>query len=84
MTADPMDTDIAMHFLDAQSLRVGGDATVVKNSDRTSFKYKIFTKIKFGRDDVINPTTVRFRFMALSDAIVQSAHGNSDSIYLAD
>jgi hypothetical protein len=83
MTEDMMDTDIATQLLNASSVRLGVDDTAVKNPDRKSFVYKIFTKIEFGRDDAIDPTTVRYRLMALSDAIVQATKGDSDSIYLA-
>jgi hypothetical protein len=68
----------------AYSDNAGDDKNAVKNSDRKSFNYKIFTKIEFGCDDVINPKTIRYSFMGLSDAIVKFTKRDSESIYLAN
>jgi hypothetical protein len=83
MTDDSMDTDIAMQVLNAHSVNLGGNDDDAKNSDRKSFIIKIWTKFEFGRDDVMDPKSIRYRFMALSDAVVKATKGDSDSIYLA-
>jgi hypothetical protein len=83
MTTDMMDTDIAMQVLHAQSVQLGDNAYAAQNSDRKSFVYKIFTRFEFGHDDVKDSKTIRFRFMALGDAIVTASQGDSDSIYLS-
>jgi uncharacterized coiled-coil protein SlyX len=83
MTDDTMDIDVATQVLHASSVSLGGDDYAVKNSDRESFIYKIFTKIEFGHDDVMDPKTIRDRVMGLSDAIGKSTRGDSDSTYLA-
>ena len=83
MTPDRMDTDVVTQVLNASSLQVGGDDYAVKNSDRKSFVSKIHTRIAFDRRDGIDSTDVRYRFMALSDAIVQSsASGDSDAVFI--
>jgi hypothetical protein len=78
-----MDTDNAMQVLNAHSVNLGGNNDDVKNSDRKSLITKIWTKFEFGHDDVMDPKTIRYRFMALSDAIVKATKGDFDSIYLA-
>jgi hypothetical protein len=83
MTDDSVDTDITMQVLNTSSERVGGDCKAVKNSDQTSFIYKIFTKIQFSHDDDITPEIIRSRFLGLSDAILKSTRGTSKSNYLA-
>jgi hypothetical protein len=83
MIDDIMDTDIAMQVLNAHSVNLGGNDDDGKNSDRKSFISKIWTKFEFGRDDVMDPKTIRYRFMALADVIVKATKGDSDSIYLA-
>jgi hypothetical protein len=77
-----MDTDVRMHVLNASSVSIGGNDHVDKNSDRQSFVYKIFTKFEFDRDDAMTPKSIRYRFMALANAIVTSTKGDSDSTYL--
>jgi hypothetical protein len=72
MTSDSIDTDVAMQVLHAQSVSLGGA------------DYRIFAKIQFGPNDVMTPETIRYRFMALSDAIVTLTKGNSDSTYLTN
>jgi hypothetical protein len=82
MTDDNMDTDIAMQVLNASSVSLGGDDNAVKNSDRKSFVYKIFTKFVLGRHAERDATTIRYQFMGLAHAIVQASKGNSDSTFL--
>jgi hypothetical protein len=77
-----MDTDVAMHVLNASSVNLGGNDYADQNSDRKSFVYKIFTKFEFGRDDVMTPKAIRYRFMALANEIVTLTKGDSDSTYL--
>jgi hypothetical protein len=84
MTSDSMDTDVAMQVLQASKVSLGGDDYAGKNSARESFKYKIFVKIQFGSNDVMTPENIRYRFMALSDAVVTLTKGNSDSTYLTN
>jgi hypothetical protein len=83
MTNDSMDTDVATQVQNAFGVSLGGEENTAKNSGRNSYNYKIFIKIVFRRDDVLDPTTIRYRFMGLSDAIVKAANGNSDAVYLA-
>lgn len=83
MTNDSMDTDVATQVRNAFGVSLGGEENTAKNSGRNSYNYKIFIKIVFRRDDVLDPTTIRYRFMGLSDAIVKAANGNSDAVYLA-
>ena len=78
-----MDTDVATQVRNAFGVSFGGEENTAKNSGRNSYNYKIFIKIVFRRDDVLDPTTIRYRFMGLSDAIVKAANGNSDAVYLA-
>jgi uncharacterized coiled-coil protein SlyX len=78
-----METNVAAQVLEASSGSLGGDDYSVKNSDRECFVYKIFTKIEFGHDDMMDPKTIRDRVMGLSDAIGKYNKGDSDSIYLA-
>ncbi len=77
-----MDTDVAMQVLHASRVSLVGADYAGKNPDRESSKYKIFVKIQFGHNDAMTPEAIRYRFMALSDAIVTLTQGNSDTTYL--